>query len=240
MSEDFFDGGLERIRNSEIARLISEVAPEAVVPSGDTSTVASRKLQLRQALESYDVERLLALQNTMTSFIDLITQSTLIQEDADPVLDGKRSAELMSRYLDQREIDELMATVKDLIRSAVFSHLDTVLAAGGAADPANTNGTLEVPELGKKFCREGAGYRDPSLDEDRLRELLGDRWAAVCDDVDIPEQIIPAHQAQVFSVEKALKLGRVDPTVMEVLRECVIPGAPKTPRLMVRNISARK
>lgn len=236
-----FDHALERLQESEIARLISVVAPAAkVVASDDVSTVASRKLQLRQALESYDVDRLLALQQTMTSFVDLVTTSRLMQEDAEPVLDAVQAKDLMARYLDQREINELMATVKDLIRSTVFSHLDATLRAEGVDDPANTNGTLEVPELGKRFCREGAGYKDPSLDEQRLRELLGDRWADVCDNIDVPEQVIPAHQEQVFSVSKALKLGRTDPAVMEVLRDCVIPGAPKTPKLMVRNISGRK
>ena len=221
----------------EIARLISKAAP-APAQSGevDRTTVATRKLQMRQVLEGYDVEKLLTLQNTMSAFVDLITDSSLIKEDADIVLDGKRAQELMERFLEQREINEFMATVKDLIRETVFTHLDAVLAAGGAKDPVNTNGSIEVPELGKKFCREGAGYGDPDLDEGRLRELLGDRWDDVCDDIDIPTQIIPAHQEKVLSVEKAMKLGRKDPAVMEILRACVTPGNPKTPRLFVRNL----
>jgi hypothetical protein len=221
----------------EIARLIAAVAPTPV-PSGekDRTTVASRKLQMRQALEGYDVDKLLTLQNTMSAFVDLITESSLIKEGEEVVLDGKRAQELMARYLEQREIDEFMGTVKDLIRETVYAHLDAVLAAEGAKDPENTNGTLEVPELGRKFSREGAGYKDPSLDEARLQELLGDRWDDVCDDIDIPEQIIPAHQEKSLSVEKAMKLGRKDPAVMEILRACIIPGTPKTPRLWVRNM----
>lgn len=228
--------GLEKLRKAEIASLIAEASPPPVPTETNGSTVASRKLLMRQALEEYDVDRLLKLQETMAGFVDLITTSTLLQEDASVVLDGERAQELMSRFLEQREIDELMGTVKDLIRETVFSHLDAVLAADGAADPANTNGALEVPELGKKFCREGAGYKDPDLDEGRLQELLGERWDDVCDDIDIPEQVIPAHTDKVLSIEKALKLGRKDPAVMEILRACVIPGTPKTPRLFVRNM----
>lgn len=231
---DLVETGLAKLREAEIAKLVAATQPEAAPAEVEKTTVASRKLLMRQALEGYDVERLLELQQTMAAFVDLVTQSTLIAEDASPVLDGDRAKDLMERYLEQREIDEFMGTVKDLIRETVYAHLDHVLAADGVADPANTNGVLEVPELKRKFSREGAGYKDPDIDEPRLKELLGDRWDEVCDDIDIPEQVIPAHQEQVLSIEKALKLGRKDPAVMEILRSCVIPGVPKTPRLWVR------
>lgn len=234
---DPIENGLERLREAEIAKLIAEAAPAAVVPAETNgATVASRKLVMRQALEGYDVERLLKLQETMAAFVDLITTSSLLKEDAEVVLNGEQAVDLMSRYLEQREIDELMGVVKELIRETVFNHLDVVLNADGAKDPANTNGSLEVPELGRKFCREGAGYKAPSLDEGRLEELLADRWDEVCDDINIPEQIIPAHTDKVLSIEKALKLGRKDPAVMEILRDCVVPGTPKTPRLVVRTM----
>ena len=233
---DPIETGLAKLRDSEIAKLIAEAKPEVPTADVEKTTVASRKLQMRQSLEGYDVERLLEMQQTMTQFIDLVTQTSLMIEDDSPVLDGERAKDLMSRYLEQREIDEFMGTVKDLIRETVYAHMDAVLAADGAKDPANTNGTLEVPELGKRFSREGSGYKDPSLDEGRLQELLGDRWDEVCDDIVIPEQVIPAYTDKVLSVEKALKLGRKDPSVMEVLRDCIIPGAPKTPRLWVRNM----
>ncbi len=221
--------------SEEIARLISEVRPEVVVPQSDSgSTIASRKLQLRQALEDYDVDRLLELQQTMTAFVDLVTNSALTDKEASPVLDGEKAKDLMQRYLDQREIDEFISTVKEMIRGMVFSHMDATLAASGKPDPANTNATLEVPELGRKFCREGAGYKDPSLDEARLQELLGERWDSVCDEIDIPEQIIPAHKDKVLSISKVLHLGRKDPAVMEIIRACIIPGVPKPPRFTVK------
>lgn len=232
---DMIENSLERLREAELAKIIEAVKPEHPPADIERSTVASRKLMLRQTLEGYDVDRLLELQQTMTAFVDLVTKTKLIStEESSPVLDGERAKDLMERYLEQREIDEFMTTVKDLIRETVYGHMDAVLAADGAKDPANTNGSLEVPELGRKFTREGAGYKTPTMDEGRLQEMLGDRWDEVCDDIDIPEQVIPAHKEKVLSLEKALKLGRKDPSVMEVLRDCVIPGAPKTPRLWVR------
>lgn len=233
--DDMVGNELAKLRDAQIAKLIAQAAPVGKTAAEvERTTVASRKLQMRQALESYDVERLLEIQKTMTAFVDLVTESSLIDGDAETVLSGERAKDLMERYLEQREIDEFMGTVKELIRETVFSHLDAVLAAEGKPDPANTNGSLEVPELGRKFCREGAGYKDPSLDEARLEQLLGDRWDDVCEEIDVPEQIIPAHTEKVLSVEKALKLSRTDPKVMEVLRDCVIPGTPKSPRLFVR------
>lgn len=230
---DLVGNELAKLREAQIAKLITEAKPEAPVEV-ERTTVASRKLLMRQALEGYDVDRLLELQDTMTQFVDLVTRSSLIDEDAPVVLDGERAKDMMSCYLSQREIDEFATTVKDLIREAVFAHIDAVGAAEGKADPEHINGTLEVPELGRKFCREGAGYKDPKLDEARMQELLGDRWDEVCEDIDIPEEVIPAHTEKVLSVEKALKLSRKDPAVMEVLRACIIPGEPKSPRLFVR------
>lgn len=234
---DLVETGLAKLREAELAKLISAARPEHPPAEKSLTTVASRKLQMRLALEEYDVDRLLELQQTMTAFVDLVTRTNTIisnDNDASPVLDGEQAKDLMLRYLERREIDEFLTTVKDIIRESVFAHIDAVLTADGVEDAANTNGTLEIPELGQKFSREGAGYQDPKLDEARLKKLLGDRWDDICDDIDIPEQVIPAHTEKVLSLEKALKLSRKDPAVMEILRDCIIPGAPKTPRLWVR------
>lgn len=218
-----------------VNELVSEESRRKVA-ADSRSTVAARKAKLRQALDSYDVDRLLELQATMTAFVDLVTETPFTAE-GELVLDGDRAATLMKRYLDQREINELVTVVKDLIREAVFAHFDAMGRAEGLEDPENHNGTLEVPEWGKKFCREGTGYQDPKFNEVRLEQLLGEqRWAQICTEEVIPEQVIPEHVERNLSVEKALEMGRRDPEVMEILRDCLTPGAPKPPKLMVRDL----
>lgn len=216
---------------------LAEESHKKVVASS-RSTVAARKAKLLQALETYDVERLLELQKTMSDFVDLVTQNPLteIASGADKILDSSRAEVLMRRFLDQREIDELVSVVKDLIRTTVFSHFDALGKAAGLEDPENHNGVLEVPEVGKKFCREGTGYKDPEIDSIKLQELLGERWSTVCTAELVPEQVIPEHVEYTLSVEKALEMGRKDPEVMEILRDCLTPGAPKPARLVVKDL----
>jgi hypothetical protein len=235
----FPDGNdpLNRVfRVAQEKALLELVGSKAAAQKSAHTTVAQRKDKLRQSLEDYDVDRLLELQQKMSSFIDILTGDSIATTNGGRVLDGTRAADLMKRFLDQRDIDELASVVRDLIKETVYGHIDALLEASDVEDPEAHNGSLEVPELGKKFCREGAGYKDPEFDTVRLKELLGDRAADIFDTEEVPEQIIPAHTEEVFSIEKALKLGQRDPAVMEILRDCLTPGALKSSRFVVRDL----
>lgn len=223
-----------KVTNSAALQALIDTPRTDAAKKKDRTTVAQRKEKLRQSLEAYDVDRLLELQETMSSFIDLISKP--LATNGQRVMDGTQANEMMKRFLDQREIDELTTVVRDLVREAVFGHIDALLESEGIEDPEAHNGVLEVPEFGKKFSREGAGYGTPDFDLPRLRGLLGERWAEIVDVQDVPEQIIPAHTEEVFSLDKALKLSQRDTAVMEILRDCLIPGALKTARLWVRDL----
>ena len=224
---------LKATNNTALQALIDTPRTD-VAKKKDRTTVAQRKDKLRQSLEAYDVDRLLELQEKMSSFIDLISKP--LATNGHRVMDGTQATEMMKRFLDQREIDELTTVVRDLVREAVFGHIDALLESEGIEDPEAHNGVIEVPEFGKKFSREGAGYGAPDFDLPRLKGLLGDRWSEVADIVDVPEEVIPAHTDEVFSLDKALKLSQRDTKVMEVLRDCLVPGALKTARLWVRDL----
>lgn len=208
-------------------KALATKAGKALTPSSHRETVAVRKERLRADLEQFNVDKLLELQDKMGSFIDLVTLSLGEVE----VLDERSRTILMSQFLGQRDIGEFADVVRAKIKEIAFAHIDAVLEAEGVADPANANGSIEVPALGKKFCKEGAGFSDPSINEGELAGLL-------------PEAVVKAVfvEREVVKVERQLDLQALfaaveaDPTLMPAIQASLIEGAPKTAKLVVRDL----
>lgn len=202
-----------------------------VVAKGERSTVAARRAALRADLDNFDVDKLLELEEKMGKFIDLVT----LTHGETEVLDDKGKTILMAQFLGQRDIGEFVSVVKDKIKEMAFAHITAELEAQGIENAEFTNGTIEVPALGKVFCREGAGFSDPSIDEDKLRALLVDM-----DRKDLVDELFETKE--VISKEYTLDLAKLfarveeDPTLMLVTDESLTPGAPKVGRLNVRDL----
>lgn len=206
--------------------LLAQAAPSAD-NKGARSTVATRKAAQRQAIESFDLDRLLELQDKMSNLIDVITANEL--NDGKKVLDDERATALMAELLDEREVVEALDARRDMIKDKVFGHLDETVGP-------NQNGSIEVPDLGKRFSRESCGYGTPQVDEQRLQGLLGQRWIEACDEEVVPEQIIPEHIEYRLSIEKVLQMAQSEPEILDQLRSCLIPGKLKTPRFWIRDL----
>ena len=191
------------------------------------STVAARKAKLLGDLEGFDVERLIEVKDQMSAYVDLITMSL----GDKPVLGEDQAFTLMKQALGRRDLNEFLDVCKDKIKEVFFGHLDEVLAAAGHAEPEAMNGSLEVPALGMKFCREGAGFGDPTINEGLLKDALGDRWKEVYE-----EQLIPAKKVYSLNTEKLWQLVENDPAVMEIIRDCLNPGALKSARMVLRTL----
>ena len=200
------------------------------LPAPTRSTVASRKAAYQQMLDVCDIDGLAEIEKMAAGLLGRILSNSLDTETG--VLSREQAADQMQEALDIQKLSEVFDVRHKQRKAAVFKDITTRLAAEGVADPENTNGHLDVPELGKRFSRENCGYGDPTVDEGRLRVLLGeDLWAEVCDEVEIP-----AHVELTFSVEKALDLANRDPEAYAKLTECILPGAVKNPRLVLRDI----
>jgi len=195
--------------------------PERAEPEKRRSTVATRKEAIRRAIEDWDLDRLLELQAKMQQIIDVITKNEVSAEGGK--LTPEQAADLMAEYLDERDVAELLETRREMIKEVVFAHLDET----GERE-------LPVPEHGKKFCRDGGGSAPPSIDEQRLQAKLGDRWLEACEEVVIPPQ--PQRIEYRLSLEKLLEMAREDPSVLEDLRSCLVPGAPRKARFVVRDL----
>jgi hypothetical protein len=189
------------------------------------STVAMRKAQLLADLDGFDGPRLWQLKEELSSFVDLITMS--IGDGA--ILDESNAFTLMTQALSRRNITEFMEVCHSRIKEVFFSHLNATFEEEGEEDPEAVSGSVEVPSLGMKFCREGAGRTTPSVDEGILREALGDRWKEV-----YREEIIPAQKIRTLDYDRLWELVGEEPGLMEKLREALEPGALKNARLVLR------
>lgn len=193
------------------------------------TTVAQRKDQLARAMEGLDDAALEEVDTVASQLVEEIISNDLTGTGALTAVEAKS---LMQEFLHCRKVAETLDARAKPRKVRVFEHMDAVLAAEGVTDPQNHNAVLEVPELGFKFCREGAGYKDPSLDEDRLRALLGEElWSTVSDEIEVP-----AHVDHKLNETKLLDLARANEMVMELLAACLKPGVEKAPKLVPREM----
>jgi len=237
----------KEIENSEVGKLLRAGgylrAYDALVKQTEREvaktnhyTVAQRKLLSRQAIEKHDGERLADLEDKASGLIATIN-SNLIDLKKPRLLTKRKAKALMQELLDQRDLKEFLEVRKEMIREAVFNHLNIELDAKGVEDPENTNGSIPVPELGQKFVREACGPKKPTLNEEMLKASLGEElWEQACEVEEIPEQVIPAHTQVTLSIERLMKLAESNPAVLEKIRDSLEVGGFNTPRFTVRKL----
>jgi hypothetical protein len=107
--------------------------------------------------------------------------------------------------------------------------MDLAFEESGEEFPEHANGFIDVPELGKRFCREGAGRKEATVDFKALRAAVGDELFA-----EITREKIEIK----YELNEATLAAAVlaNPDLLEQVRETVVPGDWKSPRLMVRDI----
>lgn len=194
------------------------------------SNLEYRKNEWKEAVESFDIDRLLAIQDEMDSFVDKM--KVISKRDSSEIdLTPNETQELMVEYLSSKNISEFLDARKAMVRELVFQVVEERLRKEGEEDPENTSGEIAVPQLGKRFCKEGAGYSDPTLDMGKLKELLGDKLSQVT-----VVKIIPEKRVEEVDEELLILLAQSDSSVKDAIQKSVVPGKPKTPRLNVRNI----
>ena len=206
-------------------------AAASAVPVSQTGT--TRKLKIAEAIRTNDLDELIALQEKLELIIDRILGNQIDTEDT-TLLSPEQLFDLMVEALDQKDVMRLLEIRYQMLRTRIFSHITEENRFKGVADPEHTPGEAPVPGLRKRFCREG-GRAKAKLDHDRLAEKLGPERAEQI----FRTEVIP-EQTQTFLDENALfALVRKDPTVLEVVRECVVPGGYGTTRFQIRDTVER-
>lgn len=178
------------------------------------STIEERKGRWAKALETMERRGPISeINKKMQGFVRAVRAQTIgtnpepremVQEEAD---------ELMSAFLDARDIAEFVATFKDeVVRPAVFAHLD---AQGVGSGRVTTT-------LGTDFCRDVLADADPSLDREALKADL------------TPEQIASVFKTKVVTTEDVDYEALLREVDLETVRKHLVPGAARTPRFTTR------
>ena len=203
------------------------VPASKVVQRTERTTRADRKASLVDGLREFDVDHLGGLQEVLSGFVSLVTESL----GDELVLSEQYAHTVMSQALAVRTLVDIAQVVQEQVKSVVFEHFDSALAEQGHPDPQNVNASLDVPELGMSLRREGAGYSSPMIDEQKLADLLGDAVETV-----YVTKVIPAQEVRVLDEDLLMNLVSNQPELLEKVREALIPGSPKKARLNLRNL----
>ena len=215
----------EALEAASLQALIEGVAEK--VPA---ATSVARKAAHQKALETFDIDHLLTMQDKMKASIDQMTANTFSIDELGELSDFQL-ASLMRELLDQKDIKDLIETRYQMIRTAVFAHITERLANNGVEDPEFAPGEAPVSELGKKFTREG-GKLKATLNHAKLAELLGtERWNKVHTTVTIPERTETK-----LDEDALLELVSQDFSVLEIFKACVTSGERTSQRLNIRKL----
>lgn len=223
-----------------VAQIVAEKEAEALATEKRGSNVETRKAALMTALvkankkvkgSSADLapaataaKSLPAKSKAIAAFVESATETGLTEEQAVVLLD---------QMLDAKMVKELIDATYDAAKQAVFASMTLSAEESGEEFPEHTNMVLDVPELGKRFCREGAGRKPAGIDEAKLAELLGaEGWEAVTTEQTMVVRTIDEAKLAAMVVE--------NPALLEQVRAAVVPGDWKTPRLMIRDIPANE
>lgn len=196
------------------------------------NNIEVRKAAILKALSTKNDLALAEITEAYNEHLNLSDEVAEFAPEAGEVgLNADQAVSAMRLLLAGKVVSESERAVYELVRNLVFATLDIGFA--DEESPENTNGFLDVPELGKRFCREMAGRKDPKIDFDALRVLVGDEVfeMVTVEKVTVTREINDAALA---------KFGLANPAVLEGLRDIVQPGDWKTPRLMVRDIPANE
>lgn len=222
---------LARDEEGFVASIVAAEAGRALETEKRGNNVAIRKAAIRKAMTNADRK---AVANYLSALKDLPAAFKAVAGRADAISEEGATEEdavlLMKLVTSIKLVEEMAKAGYDLGKELVWRTMD--LAFADEEFPEHTNGVIDVPEMGKRFCREGAGRHDSSLDEDRLRELVGEEvWERIT-----REEVIPATVVRKLDERALVDATHEDPSLLEAVRESVRVGNWKSPRLMVRDI----
>lgn len=220
-----------------IAEIIKDEERKALAVEKAGSNAATRKANLIKALIKATkkvrgcTEDLAPAAQAVREFLPESKVVAPIVEQAaseDRALTDDEVILVAKQVVDGKLVKELVDATYDAAKSAIFRTMDEVAAEAGEEFPEHTNVWIDVPELGKRLSREGAGRKEATLDEDVLRELVGETvW----------KEITSEHVVRVVDEDKLSKAALKHPALLEQVRKATEVGGWKSPRLMIRDIS---
>jgi hypothetical protein len=230
-------GLLAAARTGYIAEILADEERKALATEKRGSNAATRKANLVKALVKASkkvkgcttdiapaataTKGFVASSKVVAPIVERAVESGLGLTDEETVLVAKQ-------VVDGKLVKELVDATYDAAKAAIFRTMDVVAEEAGEAFPEHTNVEIDVPEIGKRLVREGCGRKEASLDEERLRDLVGEAvW----------QEITSEHVVRAVDEQKLSRAILADPGLLEQVRTATEAGGWKSPRLSVRDIT---
>lgn len=193
---------------------------------------AGRKGTWAKALAKKDRKVLGPIYEKMRGYVAKARTNAAIIEQDPSVLTETEATMLMQQFLDLREIEKVVKADREAIKERVLASMTEELAEKGEDFPENVNTTVDVIDLGFKFCREGTGRKDPEINIVLLQATLGE---------DLFKQVTTEKVVTTYEVdlEKLMRAAAdpASPVSLEAIRESLTIGGWKPPSFTARPIS---
>lgn len=229
-----------------ISDLLGELDRERVsseVTSAAKETKAVRRARWLKDLEEVPMEQITKLNDLMTSYVEEFMLDRLDFKNGARELEQKEVDSLAKEYVAWQTINDALQARHQQFRQMVFQSLNVqfereIKEAGLVSDrpPEQMAGELFSEAYGVRFKREGGGRKDPTINWSRLQAELPEVYVEVCDKLDVPEQVVPAHTELIPNGEKLMTAVHSGKIPLETLREVLVPGAWMTPRFVPRKV----
>jgi hypothetical protein len=224
--------------NAFIQSVLAEADAQALEIQKKGSNSDTRKAALRTAVAKASKKDLAPVAKALSEYKALahLVSAIAANKDAVDILDENEATIVMEQVLSGKLLEEFVKATYETAKSLVFTSLDNGFAEAGEEFPEHTNGSIDVPALGKRFVREGAGRKPAILVEADLRDAVGDDvWEEITS-----EEVIPEQRVRVLDEAKLIAATTANPALLEQVRAAVKAGDWKTPRLMIRDIPANE
>lgn len=205
-------------------------ALKAQVAADSRSTkIVNRKSRIeafKAAVAKRDRTALAKANKVFQGYMRKVRANAELSENMDEprVLTLPEATSLMSEYLDIKAGEDHFTARREDIKRLVFDHLNEQFDALGEENPHLVNGSIDIPELGYRFSREGAGTGDAKLNEEALRAHVGeDLWAKISTKKTVVEEKV--------DLGKLMAEAHHHPVLLEHLRSSLKVGDDKLGRL---------
>ncbi|AON96935.1 hypothetical protein BI081_gp172 [Mycobacterium phage Tonenili] len=183
------------------------------------NNAAIRRAAYAKAVKNLDRKELAAMNRTLKNFLPLAKKNAGVTAQTG-VLTMAEAEDLMIEVLEVKRLKEIVTSRYEEIRKRVFNSITESFAEQGEEFPEYVAGHIDIPKLGLKFTREGGSRKDPELDEDTLRELVGaEVWNKVT-----KVEVIPAQEVRTVDMDLYLAAARKMPELLEKLRQALKVG----------------
>lgn len=200
---------------------------ERIARTAQVTNRSARVERFKDAVAKLDRGTLARANAVFKGYLPLVRRNAALAADEPRQLSTVEAKDLMLEALSIKDAQDVLAARWETIKEHAFAHMTEQFAAEGDEFPEHTPGSIDVPELNHRFAREACGRKDPELNEEALKALVGERvWEQIVE----RQTVVVEH----VSIPRLMALASGQPALLEQLRRSLKVGEWKKPRLNVR------